>query len=129
MVANLPYNVAVPVLLHLLARFGSWVHGLVMVQLEVADRLVAIPGAKAYGAPSAKLAWYARAGRAGTVPPTVFWPVPNVDSGLVRIRRREPPAAQVLQYACGRGHLSSGDFFKEPRRRPRTSRSPGCPFA
>ncbi len=121
MVANLPYNVAVPVLLHLLARFGSWVHGLVMVQLEVADRLVAIPGAKAYGAPSAKLAWYARAGRAGTVPPTVFWPVPNVDSGLVRIRRREPPAAQVLR---GRAFAVIDAAFARRRKMLRAALSP-----
>ena len=90
-VANLPYNVSVPVLLHLLERFDTWTHGLVMVQLEVADRLVAGPGSKTYGIPSVKMAWYADAVRVGTVPPTVFWPVPNVDSGLVRITRREPP--------------------------------------
>lgn len=91
-VANLPYNVSVPVLLHLLARFPGWDRGLVMVQLEVADRIAARPGSRVYGVPSAKMAWYADAVRVGTVPPTVFWPVPNVDSGLVRITRREPPA-------------------------------------
>lgn len=91
-VANLPYNVSVPVLLRLLALFPEWDRGLVMVQLEVADRLVAAPGSKIYGVPSAKMAWYAEAVRAGTVGPHVFWPVPNVDSGLVRITRREPPA-------------------------------------
>lgn len=90
-VANLPYNVSVPVLLHLLARFPGWHKGLVMVQLEVADRLVAPPGNKTYGVPSAKMAWYASATRVGTVPPKVFWPVPNVESGLVRIERRDPP--------------------------------------
>ncbi len=90
-VANLPYNVSVPVLLHLLETFSSWRTGLVMVQLEVADRLVAAPGSKTYGVPSAKLAWYARAERVGTVPPTVFWPVPNVESGLVRLVRSDPP--------------------------------------
>ncbi len=90
-VANLPYNVSVPVLLRLLERFDEWDRGLVMVQLEVADRLVAQPGTKIYGVPSAKMAWYAEAVRAGTVGPAVFWPVPNVDSGLVRITRREPP--------------------------------------
>lgn len=90
-VANLPYNVSVPVLLHLLARFDTWTHGLVMVQLEVADRLVASPGSKVYGVPSVKLAWYADASRVGTVPPGVFWPVPRVDSGLVSLSRREPP--------------------------------------
>lgn len=90
-VANLPYNVAVPVLLHLLATFPSWQYGLIMVQAEVADRLAAEPGSKTYGIPSVKLAWYAAVTRAGTVSPTVFWPVPNVESGLVRISRRPPP--------------------------------------
>lgn len=90
-VANLPYNVSVPVLLHLLASFDSWDRGLVMVQSEVADRLVARPGSKVYGVPSVKMAWYAHTARVGTVPPTVFWPVPNVDSGLVSISRRPPP--------------------------------------
>ena len=85
-VANLPYNVSVPVLLHLLDRFDSWSRGLVMVQSEVADRLVAPPGSRTYGIPSVKMAWYADAVRVGTVSPTVFWPVPNVDSGLVAIR-------------------------------------------
>lgn len=92
LVANLPYNVSVPVILHLLATFESITTGLVMVQLEVADRLVAPPGGKVYGTPSAKLAWYASSARVGTVPPTVFWPAPNVDSGLVAFTRREPPA-------------------------------------
>lgn len=91
-VANLPYNVSVPVLLHVMERWDSIERGLVMVQLEVADRLVAAPGSKVYGVPSAKLAWYAESARVGTVPPKVFWPVPNVDSGLVRLTRREPPA-------------------------------------
>lgn len=90
-VANLPYNVSVPVLLHVLERFDTITRGLVMVQLEVADRLAAPPGSRTYGVPSAKLAWYASARRVGTVPPTVFWPVPNVDSGLVALERREPP--------------------------------------
>lgn len=97
LVANLPYNVSVPVLLHLLATFDHWRTGLVMVQLEVADRLVAKPGSKVYGVPSVKMAWYAEAVRVGTVPPTVFWPVPNVDSGLVRITRREPPATTATR--------------------------------
>lgn len=96
-VANLPYNVSVPVLLHLLETFGTWTHGLVMVQLEVADRLVARPGSKIYGVPSVKMAWYASAARVGTVPPTVFWPVPNVDSGLVRIVRRVPPVTTATR--------------------------------
>jgi 16S rRNA (adenine1518-N6/adenine1519-N6)-dimethyltransferase len=92
LVANLPYNVAVPVVLHLLAILPGLRHGLVMVQKEVADRLTAGPGSKIYGIPSAKLAWYADARLAGRVPPSVFWPVPNVDSGLVAFTRREPPA-------------------------------------
>jgi len=91
LVANLPYNVAVPVLLHLLAELPAIGHGLVMVQAEVADRLAAEPGSKTYGVPSVKAAWYARVRRAGAVPRTVFWPVPNVDSGLVAFTRREPP--------------------------------------
>lgn len=90
-VANLPYNVSVPVLLHVLAQFPTINAGLVMVQAEVADRLVAGPGSRTYGVPSAKLAWYAEARRVGSVPPKVFWPVPNVDSGLVELVRREPP--------------------------------------
>ncbi|WP_119727256.1 16S rRNA (adenine(1518)-N(6)/adenine(1519)-N(6))-dimethyltransferase RsmA [Thermomonospora amylolytica] len=95
LVANLPYNVAVPVVLHLLAAFPSLRRGLVMVQAEVADRLVAEPGSKVYGVPSVKLAWYADARRAGPVGRAVFWPVPNVDSGLVAFTRREPPAPDV----------------------------------
>ena len=89
--ANLPYNVAVPVLLHLLATFPGWSRGLVMVQSEVADRISAPPGSRTYGIPSVKTAWYAAATRAGSVSPRVFWPVPNVDSGLVALQRREPP--------------------------------------
>ncbi|WP_203916290.1 16S rRNA (adenine(1518)-N(6)/adenine(1519)-N(6))-dimethyltransferase RsmA [Rugosimonospora africana] len=92
LVANLPYNVAVPVVLHLLAILPSLRHGLVMVQKEVADRLTAAPGSRVYGVPSVKLAWYASARAAGRVPPSVFWPVPNVDSGLVAFAGRQPPA-------------------------------------
>ncbi|WP_416901196.1 16S rRNA (adenine(1518)-N(6)/adenine(1519)-N(6))-dimethyltransferase RsmA [Micromonospora echinospora] len=95
LVANLPYNVAVPVVLHLLAELPSLRGGLVMVQKEVADRLVAGPGSRVYGIPSVKLAWYASARSAGRVPPNVFWPVPNVDSGLVAFTRREPPRSDV----------------------------------
>jgi 16S rRNA (adenine1518-N6/adenine1519-N6)-dimethyltransferase len=91
LVANLPYNVAVPVVLHLLAILPSLRHGLVMVQKEVADRLTAGPGSRVYGVPSVKLAWYATARPAGRVPPSVFWPVPNVDSGLVGFTSRHPP--------------------------------------
>ncbi len=91
LVANLPYNVSVPVLLHLLALLPSLERGLVMVQAEVADRLAAHPGSKAYGVPSVKAAWYADVRRAGSVGRSVFWPAPNVDSGLVSWRRRDPP--------------------------------------
>jgi len=96
-VANLPYNVSVPVLLHVLARFPGIRAGMVMVQAEVADRLVAPPGSRTYGIPSVKLAWYCAARRVGSVPPTVFWPVPNVDSGLVELVRREPPATTATR--------------------------------
>ena len=96
-VANLPYNVSVPVLLHVLARFPSITSGLVMVQAEVADRLVAGPGSKVYGVPSVKLAWYCSARRVGSVPPAVFWPVPNVESGLVALKRREAPTTTATR--------------------------------
>jgi len=95
LVANLPYNVAVPVVLHLLGSVPSLARGLVMVQAEVADRMTAPPGSRVYGVPSVKLAWFASARRAGPVPRTVFWPVPNVDSGLVAFTRRPPPADAV----------------------------------
>jgi 16S rRNA (adenine1518-N6/adenine1519-N6)-dimethyltransferase len=91
LVANPPYNVAVPVVLHLLDVVASLRHGLVLVQAEVADRLAAPPGSRTYGVPSVKTAWYAAATRAGTVPATVFWPAPKVESGLVRLVRRDPP--------------------------------------
>ena len=91
LVANLPYNVAVPVLLHLLAALPSLRRGLVMVQAEVADRMCAAPGSRVYGTPSVKLAWYAAVRPAGPVPRSVFWPVPNVDSRLVAFTRRDPP--------------------------------------
>jgi len=95
LVANLPYNVAVPVVLHLLAGLPTLRGGLVMVQKEVADRLTAGPGSKVYGVPSVKLAWYSQARPAGKVPPAVFWPVPNVDSGLVAFTRRTPPRDDI----------------------------------
>ena len=95
LVANLPYNVAVPVVLHLLAALPSLARGLVMVQAEVADRMCAAPGSRVYGTPSVKLAWYAAARPAGTVPRTVFWPVPNVDSRLVAFTRADPPATSA----------------------------------
>jgi 16S rRNA (adenine1518-N6/adenine1519-N6)-dimethyltransferase len=95
LVANLPYNVAVPVVLHLLEVFPSLRNGLVMVQSEVADRLVAPPGSRTYGVPSVKLAWYASAERAGAVPASVFWPVPRVESGLVAFTRHDPPPSSA----------------------------------
>ncbi|MDQ2837473.1 MAG: 16S rRNA (adenine(1518)-N(6)/adenine(1519)-N(6))-dimethyltransferase RsmA [Actinomycetota bacterium] len=95
LVANLPYNISVPVLLNLLAAFPTIRHGLVLVQLEVADRLAAPPGSKVYGVPSAKLAWYGPAKRVGVVPRSVFWPVPNVESGLVHFTRGTPPVTSV----------------------------------
>jgi 16S rRNA (adenine1518-N6/adenine1519-N6)-dimethyltransferase len=91
LVANLPYNVAVPVLLYLLAALPSLRRGLVMVQAEAADRMCAAPGSRVYGTPSVKLAWFAAARPAGPVPRSVFWPVPNVDSRLVAFTRRDPP--------------------------------------
>lgn len=103
LVANLPYNVAVPIVLHLLETFSTLERGLVMVQAEVADRLVAAPGSRIYGVPSVKLAWYADAQRVGSVPPSVFWPVPHVDSGLVAFRRRPAPssiASREEVFAC-----------------------------
>ena len=95
-VANLPYNVAVPVLLRLLEHLPSLRTGLVMVQAEVADRLVAPPGSRTYGVPSVKAAWYADVRRAGAIGRNVFWPAPHVDSGLVAFTRREPPPGDRL---------------------------------
>lgn len=91
LVANLPYNVAVPVLLHMLATFPTIDRTLVMVQSEVADRLAARPGNKVYGVPSVKANWYAEVKRAGAIGRNVFWPAPNVDSGLVSLVRRTKP--------------------------------------
>lgn len=85
LVANLPYNVSVPVLLHLLAEFPTIRRVLVMVQKEVADRLAAEPGSKVYGVPSVKASFYGDVSRAGTIGKNVFWPAPNIESGLVRI--------------------------------------------
>jgi len=95
LVANLPYNISVPVLLHLMALLPSLRHGLVMVQTEVADRLAAPPGSRTYGIPSVKAAWFAQVRRAGAIGRTVFWPAPNVDSGLVSWVHRDPPAVSV----------------------------------
>jgi 16S rRNA (adenine1518-N6/adenine1519-N6)-dimethyltransferase len=91
LVANLPYNVAVPVLLHMLEHFPTIERTLIMVQAEVADRLAAVPGSKVYGVPSVKANWYADVKRAGAIGRTVFWPAPNVDSGLVSLVRRTEP--------------------------------------
>ncbi len=89
LVANLPYNISVPVLLHFLESFSSLKKGLVLVQAEVAARLIAVPGSKTYGSPSAKLAWYANATSGGVVSRNIFWPIPNVDSALVYFEKRE----------------------------------------
>jgi 16S rRNA (adenine1518-N6/adenine1519-N6)-dimethyltransferase len=91
LVANLPYNISVPVLLHFLERFPSIHKGLVLVQAEVAHRLAAKPGSKVYGVPSLKLAWYAHARLAGDVGRNIFWPAPNVDSALVFFEKRAEP--------------------------------------
>jgi 16S rRNA (adenine1518-N6/adenine1519-N6)-dimethyltransferase len=91
LVANLPYNISVPVVLSFLEHFPTIERVLVMVQLEVAERLAATPGGKIYGVPSLKAAWYADVELAGRVGRNVFWPAPNVDSGLVSLRRRKPP--------------------------------------
>lgn len=102
-VANLPYNIAVPVLLSFLERFATIERALVMVQLEVAERLAAGPGSPSYGVPSVKAAWWADARLVGRVPRGVFWPVPNVDSGLVSLVRRPPPPSTVSReevFAC-----------------------------
>jgi 16S rRNA (adenine1518-N6/adenine1519-N6)-dimethyltransferase len=97
LVANLPYNVSVPVLLHLLEKFGSLRTGVVMVQAEVADRLAAKPGTKEYGIPSVKAAWWAEVKGAGSVSRSVFWPAPNVDSKLVSFTRRQTPGDEELR--------------------------------
>lgn len=91
LVANLPYNVSVPVLLHLLELLPELRGALVMVQKEVADRLCAPPGSRTYGIPSVKAAWFGKAEAAGSIGRNVFWPEPNVDSGLVRVTRASPP--------------------------------------
>jgi 16S rRNA (adenine1518-N6/adenine1519-N6)-dimethyltransferase len=98
-VANLPYNVSVPVLLHFLEHFDSIDRGLVMVQAEVGERVAAGPGSKIYGSPSIKAAWYGEFSTAGKVSRQVFWPVPNVDSILVRFERREQPGTEAERRA------------------------------
>ena len=97
LVANLPYNVSVPVILHLLEAFPSIRRVLVMVQVEVADRFAADPGSKVYGVPSVKARWYGDVARVGVVGRNVFWPAPNVDSGLVSIIRTQPPVTTATR--------------------------------
>ena len=97
LVANLPYNVSVPVLLTMLERFPSITSGVVMVQTEVAERLAAKPGNKTYGVPSAKAAWWCDVLLADSVSRSVFWPVPNVDSSLVKFVRHEPLGDEALR--------------------------------
>ncbi|MGA1813774.1 16S rRNA (adenine(1518)-N(6)/adenine(1519)-N(6))-dimethyltransferase RsmA [Frondihabitans sp. 4ASC-45] len=99
LVANLPYNISVPVLLHFLEHFPSLTRGLVMVQAEVGLRLAASPGSKVYGSPSIKAAWYGIWSTAGQVSRQVFWPVPNVDSILVAYDQREPKGTEVERAA------------------------------
>lgn len=99
LVANLPYNISVPVLLHFLEHFPSLQTGLVMVQAEVGQRIAADPGSKIYGSPSIKAAWYGRWRTAGQVSRQVFWPVPNVDSILVRFDRGELPGTDAERLA------------------------------
>ena len=97
LVANLPYNVSVPVLLHFLENFPSIKSGIVMVQSEVAMRLAASPGSKNYGAPSAKAAWWSDVSLSDSVSRKVFWPIPNVDSSLVSFQRHEPLGDEALR--------------------------------
>jgi 16S rRNA (adenine1518-N6/adenine1519-N6)-dimethyltransferase len=97
LVANLPYNVSVPVLLHLLEILPSLNTGVVMVQAEVADRLAAKPGTKEYGIPSLKASWWAEVSGAGSVSRSIFWPVPGVDSKLVSFKRHESPGDEVMR--------------------------------
>ena len=97
LVANLPYNVSVPVLLRFLELFPSLRQGVVMVQSEVADRLVALPGSKNYGSPSVKSTWWADMSSAGNVGRSIFWPVPNVDSSLVKFVRHLPAGDEALR--------------------------------
>ncbi len=103
LVANLPYNISVPVVLSFLQHFPSIERVLVMVQLEVAERLAARPGSRTYGVPSVKAAWYADVELAGKVGRNVFWPAPNVDSGLVSLLRRKAPkttASREQVFGC-----------------------------
>ncbi|MFT4185649.1 MAG: 16S rRNA (adenine(1518)-N(6)/adenine(1519)-N(6))-dimethyltransferase RsmA [Micrococcaceae bacterium] len=96
-VANLPYNVAVPIFLNILKRFSSITHGVVMVQKEVAERLTAKPNNKVYGVPTLKASWYADLKYAGTVGKNVFWPAPRIDSGLVFFERNDSPYPEEIR--------------------------------
>ena len=97
LIANLPYNVSVPVFLHMLEKFPTLRTGVVMVQAEVADRLAAHPSTKEYGVPSVKAAWWADVTGAGIVSRQIFWPVPNVESKLVAFTRRATPGDEALR--------------------------------
>ena len=103
LVANLPYNVSVPVLIHMFTTFPTLQTALVMVQSEVADRLAADPGSRTYGVPSVKARWFGDVRKAGSIGRNVFWPAPNVDSALVKITRYDAPPADIKQaslFAC-----------------------------
>lgn len=97
LVANLPYNVSVPVIIHLLTQFPSIKRVLVMVQAEVADRLAAGPGSKIYGVPSVKARWFGKVQKVATIGKNVFWPAPNIESALVLIERYPNPPAEIAQ--------------------------------
>lgn len=97
LVANLPYNVSVPVIIHLLTQFPSIKRVLVMVQAEVADRLAAGPGSKIYGVPSVKARWFGKVQKVATIGKNVFWPAPNIESALVLIERYPNPPADIVQ--------------------------------
>ncbi len=119
LVANLPYNVAVPVLLNMLEAFPSIQGVVVMVQAEVADRLAAGPGSRTYGVPSVKASWYGLVERAGTISRSVFWPVPGVDSALVRLIRLETPRGDdELRRATSRSPTSLSASAARPCVRP-----------
>lgn len=122
LVANLPYNVAVPILLTLLRDVPTLRSALVMVQKEVADRLVAERGSKTYGAPTVKLAWYGRSERAGTIGPDVFWPRPNIDSGLVRFTAFDEPLGNE-ELRAATFHLIDA-AFEQRRKMIRSSLKP-----
>ncbi|HMT48632.1 MAG TPA: 16S rRNA (adenine(1518)-N(6)/adenine(1519)-N(6))-dimethyltransferase RsmA [Dietzia sp.] len=123
LVANLPYNISVPVLLHLLAEVPTLRTALVMVQLEVADRLAAPPGSRVYGVPSVKAGFFGTVRRTGTVGRNVFWPVPNVESGLVRIDAYETPPWDLGQAHRRRGFAGADAAFAQRRKTLRAALS------